>query len=312
MQLNLALFSFNGACGYIEKPAALCKRQTTFDPLVSTHIDDVVSYQISLRILSGLFLCQDREPTFVDIQMYGTYGITNKRNEYRIRAKNWDGFHATYDENGVGSEEFTIQFSRVILPEIAGLRFSVTAEDGAFLGQSFIPIAHLQAGYRYIQLRNPMNIPVNSSNLFLFVRKDVCVNSKEPESTSKPFQSLVLQLPKSILQTKSTEDDYSHLVVRRHRSNSSLSTLSSNPDMTIENDLANSHAKHIILGSELNDQNRLCRLLTLRDVHSRDVMKRDQTIQRRLRRLSEEFQSVEFHLFDSSVFIFFVSENYER
>ena len=294
MQLNLALFSFNGACGYIEKPSALCQ-PTSFDPLVSNYVDDVVSYQISLRILSGLFLCQDREPTFVDIQMYGTYGQINKRNEYRIRAKKWDGFHVIYDENNLDSEEFSIVFSRVILPEIAGLRFSVTAEDGAFVGQSFIPIAHLQAGYRYVPLKNLMNIPVNSSNLFLFIRKEVCVKSKELELTIKPFQPLIVQLHKSVLQDKPTEQDYSHLVVRRHRSNSVIPKSSSNPDMTIVNDPLDSYAKHFIVGSELNDQNRLCKLLTLRDIHPEELSKRDRMIQGKLRRLSQEFQSVKFH-----------------
>lgn len=304
MQLNLALFSFNGACGYIEKPSALCQPHTSFDPLVSNHIDDVICYQISLRILSGLFLCQDREPTFVDIQMYGTYGQINKRNEYRIRAKKWDGFRVVYDENNLDSEEFSIEFSRVILPEIAGLRFSVTAEDGAFVGQSFIPIAHLQAGYRCLPLKNLMNIPVNSSNLFLFIRKEVCVNSKELELTTKPFQPLILQLPKSVLQEKSFTEDYSHLVVRRHRSNSVIPKSSSNPDMTIVNDPLNSYAKHFIVGSELNEQNRLCKLLALRDIHPEGLTKRDQIIQDKLRRLSQEFQSVKFHRLTSFAFIF--------
>ena len=73
MQVNLGLFSFNGACGYLEKPASLCQSTGSFNPKGRTNVENVVGYQIEIKVISGQFLCQDREPTYVDIEMYGMY-----------------------------------------------------------------------------------------------------------------------------------------------------------------------------------------------------------------------------------------------
>jgi hypothetical protein len=181
MQVNLGLFSFNGSCGYLEKPASLCQSTGSFDPKGRTNVENVVIYQIDIKLISGQFLCQDREPTYVDIEMYGMYADATKRHEYRLRAKRWNGFQALYDDTDVESGEFSIRFSKVILPEMAALRFAVSEEDGTFIGQSFIPVAHLRPGYRHVVLRNQMNIPVQSSTLFIYIRKDVHVDAENKE-----------------------------------------------------------------------------------------------------------------------------------
>ncbi|CAM4854342.1 unnamed protein product [Rotaria socialis] len=181
MQINLGLFSFNGGCGYVEKPASLCQSTGSFDPKGRFSVENVVGYQIDIKVISGQFLCQDREPTYVDIEMYGLYADASKRNEYRLRAKRWNGFQAAYDDTEVEVGEFSIRFSKVILPEMAALRFAVSEEDGTFIGQSFIPVAHLRPGYRHIALRNQMNIPVQSSSLFIYIRKDVHVDAENKE-----------------------------------------------------------------------------------------------------------------------------------
>jgi hypothetical protein len=181
MQVNLGLFTFNRACGYLEKPASLCQSTGSFDPKGRTNVENVVGYQIDIKIISGQFLCQDREPTNVDIEMYGMYADATKRHEYRLRAKRWNGFQAIYDDTDVESGEFSIRFTKIILPEMASLRFAVAEEDGTFIGQSFIPVAHLRPGYRHIVLRNQMNIPVQSSSLFVYIRKDVHVDAENKE-----------------------------------------------------------------------------------------------------------------------------------
>lgn len=181
MQVNVGLFSFNGSCGYLEKPASLCQSTGSFDPKGRTKVENVVGYEIDIKLISGQFLCQDREPTYVDIEMYGMYADATKRHEYRLRAKRWNGFQAVYDDTDVESGEFSIRLSKVILPEMAAFRFAVSEEDGTFIGQSFIPVAHLRPGYRHVVLRNQINIPVQSSSLFIYIRKDVHVDAENKE-----------------------------------------------------------------------------------------------------------------------------------
>lgn len=181
MQVNLGLFSFNGACGYLEKPPALCQSTGSFDPKGRLSVENVVIYQIEIKVISGQFLCQDREPTYVDIEMYGMYADATKRHEYRLRAKRWNGFQAVYDDTDVKSTEYSIRFSKVILPEMAALRFAVSDEDGTFIGQSFIPVAHLRPGYRHVVLRNQINIPVQCASLYVHIKKDVHVDEENKE-----------------------------------------------------------------------------------------------------------------------------------
>jgi phosphatidylinositol phospholipase C beta len=280
MQLNLSLFSFNGNCGYIEKPSVLCRPRRS-------SVDSIGSYQIDLKVLSGQFLCQDREPTFVDIQMYGQ---TNKRYEYRIRAKGWNGFRAIYDDSDVELGEFSIRFSRFILPEITAIRFSVIAEDGAFLGQSFIPIAYLRPGYRHIVLRNQINVPVNSSSLFVFIRKTISMNNKDQEL----LQLSISESCDSNNEINLCEDSSSNMLIRchHHPSTTNYEEIAKKRNSLVLPDETSSYSRHVIAGSELNDKKRLCKVLSLNDIHPDEVSKRDKMIQNKLRRISMDYQSV--------------------
>ena len=295
MQINLALFSFNGTCGYIEKPSALCQPRSSFDPRIQTSVENTVSYQIDLKVISGQFLCQDREPTFVDLQMYGIYGQPNKRCEHRIRAKGWNGFQAIYDDSNVEFGEFSIQFPKVILPEIAALRFSVFADDGTFLGQSFIPIAYLRSGYRHVVLRNQINIPVNSSSLFIYIRKNMSMSLKDQEFADKLVQPLINESSSSSNDLSQCDDDSSNIIIRNHHHRPS--TTNHDEQVRKQNSLAStdettSFSKHVIAGSELNDKKRLCKVLSLNDIHQKEIFERNKNIQQKLRRISMDYQPV--------------------
>lgn len=289
MQVNLALFSLNGACGYLEKPSALCQFRSSFDPRISKHIENVVSYQIDIKILSGQFLCQDREPTYVDIQMYGMYGDMNKRHEYRIRAKHWNGFQAIYDETDVELGKFSHRFDKIILPEIASLRFSVTTDDGNFIGQSLLPITHLRSGYRHIVLRNQMNIPINSSSLFIFIRKSIYINEKDLDFANRLVEPLIHQNSKAINNTSNVLS--SDMYIRFHKSHSNEFEQNTQLDTTTT---TTSYLKHIIAGSELSNIKRLSKILSINDIDPREIQKREQNIHHRLRRISFDYQPVHF------------------
>ena len=87
------------------------------------------------------------------------------------------------------------EFIQVILPEMASLRFAVSEEDGTFVGQSFLPVAHLRAGYRHVVLRNQMNIPVQSASLFVYIRKDVHVDAENKDLIDQLVSPTSVPLP---------------------------------------------------------------------------------------------------------------------
>ena len=300
MQLNLGLFSFNGACGYIEKPAALCQSRSSFDPRARTNVENVVSYEINIKVLSGQFLCQDREPTWVDVHAYGMYGEIAKRHEYHIRAKRWNGFQAIYDDTDYNSNEFAIRSLKVILPEMAALRFAVSTDDGSFVGQSFIPIAYLRPGYRHIVLRNQMNIPVQSSNLFIYVTRKICINPKDEEFAAKLVEPLSGQCANSQKVEKDSnnepnfcDDSCSTMLVRFHNplprevaDNTSRRPSSTSLDET------NWYQAHLTSASRLHEKKELSKVLSVDDIESKEVFKRKQSVQAKLRSVSVDHQKV--------------------
>jgi hypothetical protein len=54
----------------------------------------------------------------------------------------------------------------------------------------------------------------------------------------------------------------------------------------------NWYQKHAIAGSEFNDKKRLCKILSLNDVKQEEVIKRDQIIHAKLRRISDDHRQV--------------------
>jgi hypothetical protein len=322
MQVNLGLFSFNGNCGYLEKPPSLCQSKGSFDPKGRTNVENVVIYQIDIKLISGQFLCQDREPTYVDIEMYGMYADATKRHEYRLRSKRWNGFQAIYDDTDVELGEFSIRFSKVILPEMAALRFAVSEEDGTFIGQSFIPVAHLRPGYRHVVLRNQINIPVQSSSLFIYIRKDVHVDAENKELMDQ------LVSPTSVVQTINKEQQktkFKLLSEQRSFSVGDFNTLRNNsdddnhvfpsdhypsitdinvvpPGLGINNKKrnqstpfvdANWYQNQLIASSQLHDTENLCKELSIHDIEQTKSFKRKQeTIEAKVRRTSLEYDKV--------------------
>ncbi|CAF4599281.1 unnamed protein product [Rotaria sp. Silwood1] len=298
MQLNLGFFSFNNACGYIEKPSALCQLKSSFDPRIRMNVENVAGYQIYIKVISGQFLCQDREPTFVDIQMYGMYGDVNKRHEFLVRAKYWNGFQAVYDDTDIDSDKYSVRFPNVTLPEMASLRFVVSTEDGTFIGQSLIPIAHIRPGYRYVVLRNQMNIPINSSSLLIFIQINIHINAEDQDFANKLVEPLMNQIknPKQLDQNSYNEKNqynniFSSMFVRNH---SLVPIQQTNTvrkqSVTILSDEKYSYQKHLIAASRLHERKILCKVLSANDIISEEVVKEDRTIRNQLRRISMDYQ----------------------
>ena len=90
------------------------------------------------------------------------YGLPTDtiRKEFRTRVVPANGLNPVYNE-----EPFL--FRKVVLPDLAALRFAVYDEsNGKLLGQRIVPLDGLQSGYRHISLRTEANFPMSLPMLF--------------------------------------------------------------------------------------------------------------------------------------------------
>nr|CFW94238.1 Eka-phospholipase C 1 protein [Euperipatoides kanangrensis] len=158
MQLNQGKFEYNGNCGYLLKPDFMRRPDRTFDPFSESPVDGVIAAYCSVTVISGQFLSDKKVGTFVEVDMYGLPTDTIRK-EFRTRLVPNNGLNPVYNE-----EPFV--FRKVVLPDLAVLRFGVYDESGKLLGQRILPLDGLQAGYRHIQLRTEGNFPLSLPTLF--------------------------------------------------------------------------------------------------------------------------------------------------
>ncbi|CAG0883048.1 unnamed protein product [Cyprideis torosa] len=158
MQLNMGKFEYNGNCGYLLKPDFMRRQDRNFDPFAESPVDGVIAAQCSVQVIAGQFLSDKKVSTYVEVDMYGLPTDTIRK-EFRTRMVTANGLNPVYNE-----EPFV--FRKVVLPDLACLRFGVYDENGKLLGQRILPLDGLQAGYRHISLRTEGNFPTSLPMLF--------------------------------------------------------------------------------------------------------------------------------------------------
>uniref|UniRef100_A0A6B2EE24 1-phosphatidylinositol 4,5-bisphosphate phosphodiesterase n=1 Tax=Phlebotomus kandelakii TaxID=1109342 RepID=A0A6B2EE24_9DIPT len=158
MQLNQGKFEYNGNCGYLLKPDFMRRADRNFDPFADAPVDGVIAAQCAVQVIAGQFLSDKKVGTYVEVDMYGLPSDT-VRKEFRTRMVPANGLNPVYNE-----EPFL--FRKVVLPDLAVLRFGVYDENGKLLGQRILPLDGLQAGYRHISLRTDANFPMSLPMLF--------------------------------------------------------------------------------------------------------------------------------------------------
>ncbi|CTQ86727.1 1-phosphatidylinositol 4,5-bisphosphate phosphodiesterase [Caenorhabditis elegans] len=149
MQLNMGKFEYNGGSGYLLKPDFLRRPDRTFDPFSESPVDGVIAAHCSVRVISGQFLSDRKIGTYVEVEMYGLPTDTIRK-EHKTKVIPGNGLNPVYNED-------PFVFRKVVLPELAVLRFAVYDENGKQLGQRILPLDGLQAGYRHISLRSDTN-----------------------------------------------------------------------------------------------------------------------------------------------------------
>lgn len=167
MQLNQGKFEYNGNCGYLLKPDFMRRADRTFDPFAECPVDGVIAAQCAVQVIAGQFLSDKKVGTYVEVDMYGLPTDT-VRKEFRTRMVPSNGLNPVYNE-----EPFL--FRKVVLPDLAVLRFGVYDENGKLLGQRILPLDGLQAGYRHISLRTEANFPMSLPMLFCNIELKIYV-----------------------------------------------------------------------------------------------------------------------------------------
>ena len=158
MQLNQGKFEYNGGCGYLLKPEFMCREDKQFDPFAETPVDGVIAAQCDVRVISGQFLSDKKVGTYVEVDMYGLPADTIRK-EFRTKVIPANGLNPVYNED-------PFCFRKVVLPELAVLRFGVYDDNDKLLGQRILPFDDLQMGYRHIALRTEGNFPMALPMLF--------------------------------------------------------------------------------------------------------------------------------------------------
>ncbi|XP_029316401.1 1-phosphatidylinositol 4,5-bisphosphate phosphodiesterase beta-2 [Cottoperca gobio] len=160
MQLNMALFEFNGRTGYLLKHDVLRRSDKKFDPFCD-RIDTVVASTLTIKIYSGEFLSDKNVKTGVEVEVIGLPGDPKKK--YRTK---WSTTPNAI--NPLWNEEPFV-FEKILLPEMASLRIVVHEENGKFLGHRIIPLDAIQSGFHHICLRSESNMPLTLPALFVYI-----------------------------------------------------------------------------------------------------------------------------------------------
>ncbi|XP_047740285.1 1-phosphatidylinositol 4,5-bisphosphate phosphodiesterase [Hyalella azteca] len=167
MQLNQGKFEYNGNCGYLLKPDFMRRMDKSFDPFAESPVDGVIAAQLGVSVIAGQFLSDKKVGTYVEVDMYGLPTDTIRK-EFRTRMVPANGLNPQYNE-----EPFL--FRKVVLPDLAVLRFGVYDENGKMLGQRILPLDGLMSGYRHISLRTEGNFPMSLPMLFCNIELKIYV-----------------------------------------------------------------------------------------------------------------------------------------
>ncbi|NXS84252.1 PLCB2 phosphodiesterase, partial [Erpornis zantholeuca] len=159
MQQNMALFEFNGQCGYLLKHEFMRRPDKQFDPFSVDRIDGLVATTVC--VLSGQFLSDRSVKTYVEVELLGLPRDAKRKHRTKLTSM-------ANSINPVWKEEAFV-FEKIMMPELASLKIVAWEEGGKFIGQRIIPIIAMHPGYHHVCLRSESNMPLTMPALFVFL-----------------------------------------------------------------------------------------------------------------------------------------------
>ncbi|NWW59536.1 PLCB2 phosphodiesterase, partial [Ifrita kowaldi] len=159
MQQNMALFEFNGQCGYLLKHEFMRRPDKQFDPFSVDRIDGLVATTVC--VLSGQFLSDRSVKTYVEVELLGLPRDAKRKHRTKLTS-------TANSINPVWKEEAFV-FEKIMMPELASLKIVAWEEGGKFIGQRIIPIIAMHPGYHHVCLRSESNMPLTMPALFVFL-----------------------------------------------------------------------------------------------------------------------------------------------
>ncbi|NXH95003.1 PLCB2 phosphodiesterase, partial [Pachycephala philippinensis] len=159
MQQNMALFEFNGQCGYLLKHEFMRRPDKQFDPFSVDRIDGLVATTVC--VLSGQFLSDRSVKTYVEVELLGLPRDAKRKHRTKLTS-------TANSINPVWKEEAFV-FEQIMMPELASLKIVAWEEGGKFIGQRIIPIIAMHPGYHHVCLRSESNMPLTMPALFVFL-----------------------------------------------------------------------------------------------------------------------------------------------
>ncbi|NXF33480.1 PLCB2 phosphodiesterase, partial [Nyctibius bracteatus] len=200
MQQNMALFEFNGQCGYLLKHEFMRRPDKQFDPFSVDRIDVVVASTLSVTastnhgaILSGQFLSDRSVKTYVEVELFGLPRDTKRK--YRTKLTS-----TANSINPVWKEEAFV-FEKIMMPELASLKIVAWEEGGKFIGHRVIPVIAVHSGYHHVCLRSESNMPLTMPSLFVYLEVKDYVPDAWADLTialSNPIKFFSLQDKRSV------------------------------------------------------------------------------------------------------------------
>ncbi|KRZ40705.1 1-phosphatidylinositol 4,5-bisphosphate phosphodiesterase delta-3-A, partial [Trichinella pseudospiralis] len=157
--LNTAMFSINGNCGYILKPDSLQNKESSTEQQVKKMIVRVwiVKNQRQIKskfqILSANFLPKPSTTTskedvidpYVKVE---TFGMPSDRVKYRTTVIRNNGFNPCWNE----SFRIDLRYANLAFLRFCIKDYNLRAKDD-FIGQYTIPVNSIRPGYSYIHLK---------------------------------------------------------------------------------------------------------------------------------------------------------------
>ncbi|KRY83656.1 1-phosphatidylinositol 4,5-bisphosphate phosphodiesterase delta-3-A, partial [Trichinella pseudospiralis] len=146
--LNTAMFSINGNCGYILKPDSLQNKESSTEQQVKKMIVRVWIVILSANFLPKPSTTTSKEDVIDPYVKVETFGMPSDRVKYRTTVIRNNGFNPCWNE----SFRIDLRYANLAFLRFCIKDYNLRAKDD-FIGQYTIPVNSIRPGYSYIHLK---------------------------------------------------------------------------------------------------------------------------------------------------------------